>query len=361
MMKQGEQTMKTFLARSKAVLCGLAVTGLCNLPVAASAAEAQSGSAAFYAGKKVTIVIGASAGGGYDVYGRMIARYLPKHLAGNPAVVATNMVGAGSNAAAAYIANSAAKDGTYIGALYMGAIMEPLFYGKTRATHNPAEFKFIGSANTDYNVCAFRTDSPAKSFADAFDHEIVIGSNSPGGALYDFPLFLKELLGVKFKIVSGYPGSHEANLALESGEVQGICGQSWGGASILYERLIKSGLIRLVAQETNRPYPYLSSLGVPLARDFAKDDTQRKVMDLFYAQADFSRPYIVAKETPEPRVAELREAFMATMRDPELGAEAKRLGLDVDATPGEALQTKIKEIYAAPPEVSKAIQKIFAN
>ena len=353
--------MKKFVLKLGTALSCLAMIGFSNLSFADSPATAQSGGSAFYAGKKVTIVIGASAGGGYDVYGRMIARYLPKHLEGNPTVVASNMVGAGSNAAAAYIANSVAKDGTYIGALYMGAIVEPLFYGKIRATHNPAEFNFIGSANTDYNVCAFRTDSPAKSFADAFDREIVIGSNSPGGALYDFPHFLKELIGLKFKIVSGYPGSHEANLALESGEVQGICGQSWGGASILYERLIKSGLIRLVAQETIRPYPYLSSLGVPLVRDFAKNDTQRKIMDLFYAQADFSRPYIVAKEVPDPRVTELRKAFMETIQDTELVTEAKRLGLDVDATPGETLQTRIKEIYAAPPEISMAIQKIFAN
>ena len=132
-------------------------------------------------------MIGSSPGGGYDVYARLIARYLPKHIPGNPVVNVTNMAGAGSNVSAAYLANSAPKDGTYIAALYMGAVIEPLFYDKKRTTHDPAEFNYIGNANTDYDVCAVRTDSPIKTFRDVFDKEVVLGASAPGGAIMISP------------------------------------------------------------------------------------------------------------------------------------------------------------------------------
>jgi tripartite-type tricarboxylate transporter receptor subunit TctC len=327
----------------------------------AQAARAQDDPAAFYQGKKVTIVIGSSAGGGYDVYARMISRYFSKHVPGNPSVIAANMAGAGSNVAAAYIASSAPKDGAYVGALYMGAVVEPLFYGKARTTHNPAEFNYIGNANTDYDICAVRSDAPVKTFADVFKHELVIGASAPGGATYDFPMLLKQLLGAKFKIVSGYPGSREVNLALEKGEVQGVCGQSWGGVAAMYEPMIKSGMLKLIAQESAEGYPYLDKLGVPLTRDFARTDEQKKIMTLFYAQTSFSRPYVVAKEVPGARVEALRKAFMDTMKDPELVADAQRLGMDVDATSGAELQTKIRDLYSAPGKLVDQIREIYAT
>lgn len=324
-------------------------------------ASAEESADHFYQGKKVTIVIGSSPGGGYDVYARLIAKYLSKHIPGNPTVTPSNMAGAGSNVAAAYISNSAPKDGTYVGALYMGAVVEPLFYGKARATHNPAEFNYIGNANTDYDVCAVRSDAPVKTFADVFKHELVIGASAPGGATYDFPMLLKQLLGAKLKIVSGYPGSREVNLALEKGEVQGVCGQSWGGVAAMYEPLIKNGTLKLIAQEAAEGYPYLDKLGIPLTREFAQTDEQKKIMTLFYAQTSFSRPYVVAKEVPPARVEVLRKAFMDTMKDPELLADAQRLSLDVDATPGGELQTKIRELYSAPQGMVDQIRRIYAT
>lgn len=324
-----------------------------------TSANAQNAPVSFQ-GQKITIVIGSSVGGGYDVYARVIAKHLSKHLPGNPTVIPTNMAGAGSNVAAAYIANSAPKDGTYIGALYMGAVVEPLFYGTTRATHNPAEFNYIGNANTDYDVCVVRSDAPVQSFGEIFKTELVLGSSAPGGATYDFPTFLKKVLGAKLKIVSGYPGSREVNLALEKGEVQGVCGQSWGGVAAMYEPMIKAGSVKLIAQETAHGSPALNKLGVPLALDFAADDNQRELMKLFYEQTSFSRPYVVAKEVPAERVAVLRKAFMDTMTDPELLAEAQKMGLDVEATSGEVLQEKIHTLYSAPAAVVDTIRKSLA-
>jgi tripartite-type tricarboxylate transporter receptor subunit TctC len=271
------------------------------------------------------------------------------------------MAGAGSNVSAAYLANSAPKDGTYIAALYMGAVIEPLFYDKKRTTHDPAEFNYIGNANTDYDVCAVRTDSPIKTFKDVFDKEVVLGASAPGGATYDFPMMVKQLLGAKFKIVSGYPGSREVNLALEKGEVQGVCGQSWGGVASMYEPLIRNGTIKLVAQETAQGDPNLNKMGIPLTHDFASTDEQRKVMDLFYAQTSFSRPYAVAKEVPAARVTILRKAFIDTMRDPDLMEEAKTMGLEVGATSGEEVQEKLRQLYAAPRELVAIIRKVAAT
>jgi tripartite-type tricarboxylate transporter receptor subunit TctC len=276
-------------------------------------------------------------------------------------MVASNMAGAGSNVAAAFIANSAPKDGTQIGALYMGAVVEPLFYGKKRNTHNPADFNYIGNANTDYDICAIRADAPVKSFEELFKTEIVLGASAPGGATYDFPIFLKQLLGLKIRIVSGYPGSREVNLALEKGEVHGVCGQSWGGVAAMYEPMIRSGAIKLIAQESGSSHPDLAKMGVPLARDFAKTEEQRKVMDLFYEQTSFSRPYVVAKEVPAQRVALLRMAFIKAMRDPELVAEATKLGLEVEATAGDELQKKIKQIYSAPEDMIEKIRAIYVS
>ncbi|MDH7799132.1 MULTISPECIES: tripartite tricarboxylate transporter substrate-binding protein [unclassified Beijerinckia] len=315
---------------------------------------------AFFKGKRMTMLIGSSAGGGYDVYARLITRHLGKHIPGNPIVVASNMAGAGSNVAAAFIANSAPKDGTTIGALYMGAIVEQLFYDKTRPTHNPLEFNYVGNANTDYDVCAVRSDAGINSLSDLFQKEIILGASAPGGATYDFPMLLKELLGAKLKIVSGYPGSREVNLALEKGEVQGICGQSWGGVAAMYEPMIRSGAIKLLAQEAVSGHPYLDSMKIPLTKVFASNDTQRAIMNLFYSQTSFSRPYVVAKDVPASRVTLLRQAFMKTMTDPALVAEAARAQIDIDATPGEVMQKTLAELYDAPADQIQAIRKIYA-
>lgn len=317
--------------------------------------------APFYQDKKVTMVIGSSAGGGYDLYARIVSRHLSKHIPGNPAVIVSNMGGAGSHVAAAYIANSAPKDGTHIGALYMGVVIEPLFMGKKRATHNPQEFNYIGNANTEYNICAVRSDAPVKTLAETRNTELVVGASAPGGASFDFPQFTRRLLGLKLKIVTGYPGSREVNLALEKGEVHGICGQSWGGAAKLYEPMIKAGTIRIISQEAAKGHPYLDSLGVPLSMTLATTDIQRETMKLFYAQTSFSRPYVVAKDVPAAQVAILRKAFMDTMRDPELVKDAQKLSLDVEATSGEELQKRLGELYAAPAEAVDAIRKIYAE
>lgn len=324
---------------------------------ACGAAAAQNGVEAFYRGKTVTIVVGSSPGGGYDLYARLIARHLGRHLPGNPNVFVSNMPGAASNVTAAYIYNVAAKDGTFIGAIFMGAVVEPLFGQKPRTTHDTSKFNYIGNANKDVYVCFVRTDAAVKTFADAFNRELVVGGTAEGASTRDFPVLLKNLLGVKFKIVAGYAGSHEINLAIEKGEVQGGCGETWSSAAATYPHWFRENTVKVLVQEDSEGYPELNRQGVPLTRDFAKTDEQRQILDLVYSQTTFGRPYVVAPEVPKERVAALRKAFMETMQDTELKAEAERMGVDIMPIAGEELQTKIARMFAAPRElVEKARQ-----
>ena len=314
----------------------------------AGTAAAQDAVAQFYRGKTITIIAASSPGGGYDLYARTIARHIGKHIPGNPSVVVSNMPGAASNVAAAHIYNVAAKDGTVIGGLFMGAVVEPLFTGRTRATHDMSKFNYIGNANKDVYVCVVRADAPVKTFADALEKELVVGGSAQGASTRDFPELLKNLLGAKFKIVAGYPGTRQINLAMERGEVQGGCGQSWSSTSATYPAWFKEGTIKVLAQEDSTGYPELNRQGVPLTRQFAKTDEQKQILDLVYSQTEFGRPYVVAPDVPKERVEALRKAFMAAMTDPELKAEAERIKLDVDAIGGVELQSAIAKMYATP-------------
>jgi tripartite-type tricarboxylate transporter receptor subunit TctC len=312
---------------------------------------AQDSVAQFYKGKTVTIIAASSPGGGYDLYARLIAHVLGRHLPGNPTVVVANMPGAASNVAAAHVYSVAPKDGTVIGALFMGAVVESLFSGKVRATHDMSKFQYIGNANKDVYVCLIRTDAAAKSFAEAMEKEVVVGGTAEGASTRDFPMLLKNLLGVKFKVVSGYPGSHEVNLAIERGEVQGGCGETWSSVAATYPAWFRDGLVKVLAQEDREGYPELNRQGVPLTRDFAKTDEQRQILDLIYSQTIFGRPYVVAPEVPPERVAALRKAFMAAMKDPDLVAEAQRIQVDVLPVAGEELQAMIATLYRTPKEL----------
>ena len=312
---------------------------------------AQESVASFYRGRSVTLIVGSSPGGGYDLYGRLVARFLGRHIPGNPSLVVQNMPGAGSNVAAAYIYNVAPKDGTVIGAIFMGAVVDPLFGEAKRSTHDTAKFNYIGNANSDAYVCLIRSDAGVNSLADAFNKEIVMGASAEGASTRDFPSLLKNLLGVKFKIVAGYPGTREINLAMEKGEVQGGCGQTWSSVAATYPAWFRDKLVKPLVQESNVGYPELDRMGVALSRDFAKTPEQKQILELVYSQTTFGRPYVVAPGVPQERVEALRKAFMATMTDPDLVAEAKRINLDIAPIPGEELQTLIAKLYATPQDI----------
>jgi tripartite-type tricarboxylate transporter receptor subunit TctC len=332
----------------------VAALGLAAL--ASPGARAQN-AAEFYKGKTITIVIGSDVGGGYDAYGRLLARHLGAHVPGNPTVVPNNMPGAAQTKAASYVYSVAPKDGTYIAALSPGALLTAVLGGPP-IQYDPNKFQYVGSANSDVYVCIARPDAPVKTFADIFDHELIVGVSS-GSSTLMMPLLLKNLLGAKFKLVRGYPGTRQMQLALERDEIQGMCGLGYASLLTEHEDWLTQGIVTVLAQESSRGTPDLDKRGVPLATRFARSDEERTIMDLVYSQEIFGRPFVMAPDAPQDRVALLREAFMATMGDPQLLAEAAKSKLDVEPLPGDEVQRLVAKVYAAPPAIVKRTHEVL--
>jgi tripartite-type tricarboxylate transporter receptor subunit TctC len=324
-------------------------------------ARADDAVAQFFKGKQISIVIGSSVGGGYDTYARLIARHLSAHVPGHPTIVPQNMPGAGSNRAAYYVYTVAPKDGTTIGAIFSGSVVEPLL-GTKPVQHDPSKFIYLGSANNDVFACLVRSDAPVKSFKDALSTEITMAASQEGGSTHDFPTLSNHILGTHFRIVSGYSGTREMTFAIERGEVQGQCGMSW--PSLLAQRpdWVASGKVRVIVQEAVRGHPDLDKLGVPMALDFAKSPEDRDVLKLVYTQEIFGRPYVLPPGVPAERVAALRKAFFDTLADPALRAEAAKMRVDIAPIAGDEIQALVAKMYATPrPIVQRARQALADN
>ena len=328
---------------------------------AAPPARAQDAVADFYHGKTITIVVGTSAGGGYDTYARLIARHMGKHAPGAPGFIVSNMPGAGSNLAAGYIYNVAPKDGTFIAALFSGAPLEPLI-GSIAVQGDPSKYRYLGSANNDVYVCVARKDAAVKRFEDLFTTALLVGATQ-SSPTSDFPSALSGVLGAKFQQVRGYPGSREIGLAIDKNEVQGACGFAWASISVSNPEWFGSaGTMNVLAQTASTTRADLDRAGVPSAMSFAKTDDQRRELELFFSQEVFSRPYVMAPDVPAERVAALRKAFADTLADPELLADAKKANLEVSPVSGEDVQRLIAQVYGAPkPLIAKVKAALQPN
>jgi tripartite-type tricarboxylate transporter receptor subunit TctC len=320
------------------------------IQAAAGAAFAQDAVEQFYRGKTINIYIGSSAGGGYDAYARALGRHMGKYIPGNPTIVPQNMPGAGGNKAAGYVYSVAPKDGTAIGALFPGGILAPLL-GDTPIQHDPAKFIFVGSANSDVYTCVAHTDSPIKSFKDAFTQEVIIGASNEGGTTRDMPTLENNVLGTKFRIVTGYAGTREIALAVERKEIHGLCGYGYTSLLSVTPRWLTDKVVRLLVQENVKGAPALNKQGVPRTIDFAKTPEDRQVMELVYSQAVIGRPYVLPDGVPRERVAALRKAFMAALADPALLAEAEKMKLDVEPISGDDVQTMVAQLFAMPARI----------
>jgi tripartite-type tricarboxylate transporter receptor subunit TctC len=345
-----------FGRRHATTIAGCAV-GLAVSALSAAAQDAGRDSVEqFFRGKIINIYIGSAVGGGYDGYARLLARHFGQYIPGNPTVVPQNMPGAGSNKAAGYVYAQAPKDGTAIGAVQPGAVLAPLLSDQA-VQHDPRKFIYLGSANSDVYLCFVRADAPAKTFKDVFTHEVILGTSGEGATLRDLPVMLDNVLGTKLRLIGGYAGSHEVTLAIEKGEVQGMCGMGWVSLSMEHPDWLSSGQIRILAQEDMKGYPDLNKMGVPLTVDFAKTDEDRQVMELIYSQAVFGRPYFLPPGVPPERVAALRQAFTAALHDKDLLAEAAKMRFDVGALSGEELQAMIARLYALPARISERAKR----
>ena len=325
----------------------------------AGSVTARADEAAFYKGKNVNLIIAAAVGGGYDLYARLLGRHIGKHIPGNPNVVPQNMIGAGGNTGAGYVFGTAPKDGTVIGAATAGVVLDAILLDKARINHDPRKFKWIGSAASDALVCVLTKDAKAKSFDDIFTQETLVGVS--GGTTRDYPQLLNKVLGTKFKLITGYPGTRDVNLAMERKEVDGVCGLSYLSLKSQRPEWLKQDVITIAAQEGSTPNAELQAMKVPLTINYAKTDEQKQVMELLYTQNTYLRPYMAPPETPDARVEALRDAFMKAMKDPELLAEAAKARLEVDPRSGKELAEAVDKIFALPKSVHDHLRQALSE
>src|SRR5262247_3065458 len=281
-------------------------------PLSTQHANAQ---ADFYKGKAVDLMIGYSVGGGYDVYARLIARHLGKHIPGNPIVTPKNMDGAGSLRLANWLYNVAHKDGLVFGTIGRGTGFGPLL-GSKQAQFDGTKFNWIGSANDEVSVCVvWNGRGKAAKFDDLLTQELNVGGTGAAADTDQFPRIINGVLGTKMKIITGYPGGNDVNLALERGEVDGRCGWSWSSVKSTRKSWVTENKITILMQLSLKKHPDLPD--VPLITELAKNDEQRQILRLIFARQPLGRPYLAPPDVPADRVEALRAAFMATMKDKE--------------------------------------------
>ncbi|HWE74343.1 MAG TPA: hypothetical protein VG328_14350 [Stellaceae bacterium] len=318
--------------------------------VAGGSAHAQDAVAQFFKGKQITLYVASTPGGGYDSYGRLLGQYIGKYIPGNPTIVPQNMPGAGGNRLAAYLYNVAPKDGTQFGIIFPGAVLDPLL-GTAPAQDDPSKLIYMGSMNVETFVCIMRSDAPVKTYDDVLKTQVTLAASAAGGSTVDMPALENNLLGAKWKVVRGYPGSREISLAVEQGEAQGNCGVGVSSIEVEHPDWRTSGQYKVIAQETNKGHPLLDSLHIPHVYDFAKTDEQREVMELAYSQEIFGRPFVMPPSVPKERVDALRKAFMQALQDKDLLADAKKQRLDIEPLSGEDVQALVTKVYAMPANV----------
>jgi tripartite-type tricarboxylate transporter receptor subunit TctC len=338
----------------------IAVTAAISVVLAlAAAAPARADDVAdFYRGRSIALIIGYSAGGGYDAYGRTVARHLGKHIPGNPAVIAQNMPGAGSLRAANWLYNVAPKDGSAVAHFSRGLAMEPLI-GTSATQFDARKFAWLGSGTDEVSICLTWHSSPVKTWNDLLTIPSVMGGEGSGSDPDIFSAMIKNAFGAKLKVVSGYPGTAEVALAIERGEIDGRCGWSWSSLKLTKPDWIADKRVNLITQLALKKSPELAD--VPLIFAFAANDRQRQMLRLVLSRQSMARPFAAPPALPEERKAALRQAFERTFADPEFLAEAKQRGLEVNPVTGAEIDKLVGELYQTPPEIIAETRAIIGE
>ena len=330
----------------------LALLALPALLISTGAADAQPDS---LAGKSVQMVIGFGAGGGYDLWGRTVGRHIGRHLPGNPTVIPQNMPGAGSYAAANYIFNVAPKDGTVLGIIARDAALGPLS-GATGARFDPLRLSWIGTPAKETNVCIAYHTAPVKTVQELTAKQLILGDTGPGTGTRSYPKALNELIGTKFKLVGGFPASSDVFLAMERGEVDGIC-ESLDSIKIRRPSWIPDKKITILFQGGAAPNPELKD--VPFVVDLARNAEQKQAIEFLYAGQGIGRPFVAPPDMPAERLKMLRDAFNATMTDADFVAEARKSKLEIEPETGEHLAALIEKIYATPKPIVDRVTSLI--
>jgi tripartite-type tricarboxylate transporter receptor subunit TctC len=331
---------------------------LLTFGVATLALTAPAQAQEFFKGKTITILVAGTAGGGIDIGARVMARHLGKHVPGHPNVVAQLMPGAGGIRMMEHMVKVAPKDGTVIGTVAPGPMIEPLI-GKRNIGYRMTDFTALAAMDKDVTLCLAWHASRFKTIQDVMKETMTVAGTGAGSSTDIYPMFLNVVMGTKFRVITGYLGSQETIIAIERGEVDGRCG--WGFSSLMstkpdWVRDRKVNYLLQMALERN------PNVDAPLVFEFAKDDATRQMMTLMFGPLALNKPFFGPPGMPAERTAELRKAVLAALNDPELRAEAKKtFGDEIEPTSGEQAQKLLAQMYATPPDVVERLRGILAK
>ncbi len=333
---------------------GFLSAALVSATFAGTAAHAAA-PADFYKGRTIYIMIGYSAGGGYDLYARVLAQHLGRHIPGNPTVIPQNMPGAGSVKAATYVFSVAPKDGTVIGTFARGMASTALI---GQANFDARKFTWLGSMTKDVTLCISWNTSPIRTWNDALTTPSTFGGEGPAGDPDIFAKLYKNVFGAKIKLATGFPGTTDITLAMQRKEVDGLCGISWSTVKARYGEWVKDRKINILLQAAPEKAPDLPD--TPMAHDFAKTVEQRQILDFALANEVLARPFVAPPNIPADRAAILRTAFDATLKDRAFLADANKTMIDIDPVSATEAEAVVDRLYALPKDVvAKAARAIY--
>jgi len=320
--------------------------------------ETVHAQANFYEGKTIRLIVGFTAGGGYDAYTRTIGRHMGKHIPGNPVMIVENMPGAGSMISANYVYKAAKPDGLTIGHFIGGLFLQQLL-GKPGIEFDAAKFQYVGVPGQDNFVIGVAKSAGITDVESwlASKQIVKFGGVASGSGSDDIPNVLKATLGLPIQLVSGYKGTADVRLAFNSGEVAGLS-NSWESTKSTWRKELESGELKLILQATLKPHPEFPKL--PMALNYAKnDEAKRLISTVARVHGPTVRPYVLPPNTPKERVEIIRKAFMDTMKDPEFLAEAKKANLDINPDDGAVLEQNVKEILKLEPGLIAKLKEIL--
>lgn len=341
--------MMRAIRATAAVLSLLAATA--GAPASGRAQSVES----FYRGKTITIIIGYATGGAPDVFARLVARHIGNYVPGNPSVIARNMPGAGSILAANYIFNIAPKDGTILGLVAPTIPLEETL-GSSASKYKALGFYWIGRLATNPNITFIMNTSQVKTISDAFDKVAVLSATGRSSTNAIYPTVLNNVLGTKFKIVTGYEGSAAAMLAMERGEVDGHSA-TYDGLKNQHEDWVRTKKVNIVVQYLLKRHRDLPD--VPTSAELARAPEQAKILRAVSSASEIGKFLLTTPKVPAERVAALRAAFDAMARDPDYLAEAEQLRIELDPLPGIELQKIVGEVQSLPADIVEKVKPMY--
>jgi len=302
----------------------------------------------FYRGKSITMLVASGVGGGYDTYARVFARHAIKFIPGTPNIIAKNLPAAGGLVAASTLYNNVDRDALTIAALANVSTLDPLF-GNPGARYDPRKFGWIGSIGKLQNICATWFTSPVKNIEDAKKRNVIVAGAGAASNTAVVPRIVNELLGTRFNVVAGYDPAGGLTMAVESGEAEGICGLSWSTIKASRPDWLAGKKLNVILQMSMEKLPEL--MDVPSALDLVTDPARKRVLELILIRQETGRPLATAPGSPPDRLAALRKAFEATMKDPEFLADAERNQMEIEPLTGVGIEAFLDKAYAAPADV----------